>query len=404
MSNTRATINMPKVSVITPAYNSESYIAETIESIQKQTLDDYEHIIVDDGSTDNTESIVRKYAKKDVRIKLLIQKNSGAAAARNRGIEEATGDYIVFIDSDDFVTEDMLKTLFYRASKYNCDLVAYDKYIFDNNSRNSLKEKWLYKTDSLPMVFCPRQDVGNLTFLFAPLSICIFLDRQFVESNCLSFDNRYRRNEDILFVGKVMALANRASVVKKELYYYRVGNSGNLSSTLDKYIDDGWRVVNDLHAFLLERNLLKGHVKQSFYALSCAVLWHYIQNMKTYEGHKYAFSKTRALAVKLDLEKMKDPGDIYTSINFYKEMHHIIGEDYDAYLWRRLEQQGEYVQDLILKINSLDQQLLSTQKLLDEHALNSQRQQETLRGSPKYHIKNFPHSLKTYVKNKLRNS
>lgn len=405
MSNTESKTINPKVSIITPVFNTEKYIAEAIESVQKQNFKDYEHIIIDDGSTDDTVSIIKRYLNKDTKIKLIIQKNSGAASARNRGLKAAKGDYITFIDGDDFVAEDMLNTLFERASKYSCDLISYNKYIFNNNERKSAKETWLYKTESLPEVFCPRRDLGSLTFLFAPLSICVFLERKFVEVNKLTFDSKYRRNEDVLFMGKAMALSNIASIIRKELYYYRVGNKENLSSTLDKFMDDGWMVLKDLHEFLVDQNLLQKHVEQSFYALCSAILWHYISNMKTYKAQKYAFNKTKELARKLSLQKMKDPGDIYTSINFYTEMRNILNGGYDEYLWNSNQRQNDYIANLISTVNNLDDRLNETDKLLNYKMQNSHRQQErqeALRGSPKYHLINFPYSLKVYMKNRIR--
>lgn len=93
---------MPKISVITPAYNAENYIGQTIESVQAQTYKVWEMIIVDDCSTDYTAVLVSDYAKKDPRIKLVkAPKNGGVAAARNLGLEQTTGDYIAFVDSDD---------------------------------------------------------------------------------------------------------------------------------------------------------------------------------------------------------------------------------------------------------------------------------------------------------------
>lgn len=98
------------VSIITPTYNSEKYIEETIASIKAQTHSHWEHLIVDDGSTDGTVSLVRSLAKEDSRIKLMqLKENSGSAIARNRGIKEAKGAYMTFIDSDDIWFPDFIE-------------------------------------------------------------------------------------------------------------------------------------------------------------------------------------------------------------------------------------------------------------------------------------------------------
>lgn len=99
---------MDKVSVITPAYNASKYIASTIESVQSQTHKNWEMLIVDDGSKDSTADIVRKYADKDKRIRLISQKNAGSAAARNNALRNAEGKYICFLDADDLWDKDFL--------------------------------------------------------------------------------------------------------------------------------------------------------------------------------------------------------------------------------------------------------------------------------------------------------
>jgi len=95
-----------KISVIVPVYNAERYISRCVDSILKQTYSDWELLLVDDGSKDNSLAILNDYGKKDSRIRTFHQENAGAGAARNVGLENAIGDYIVFIDSDDFVEPD----------------------------------------------------------------------------------------------------------------------------------------------------------------------------------------------------------------------------------------------------------------------------------------------------------
>ena len=101
----------PLVSVIMPAYNSEKYLGKSIESALAQAYEKFELIIVDDGSKDGTKSIVEQYAKNDIRIKLLEQANQGVSAARNKGLDTATGEYVAFLDSDDLWDADNLSVM-----------------------------------------------------------------------------------------------------------------------------------------------------------------------------------------------------------------------------------------------------------------------------------------------------
>jgi len=120
---------MPKISVIVPVYNIENYIEECIKSILNQTLRDFELLLVDDGSTDNSLNICREYEKKDNRIKVIHKKN-GLSDARNAGIEKACGKYFCFIDGDDFIANDTLENMYNLILKNNsqiavCNMVRY---------------------------------------------------------------------------------------------------------------------------------------------------------------------------------------------------------------------------------------------------------------------------------------
>lgn len=112
-----------KVSVIIPVYNCEKYIKECIESLINQTLKECEFIFINDGSTDRSKEIIEEYTKKDNRIKLINQKNSGVSIARNTGLEHASGKYIGFVDGDDYIDFDMYKKLYDTISNSNIDLV-----------------------------------------------------------------------------------------------------------------------------------------------------------------------------------------------------------------------------------------------------------------------------------------
>lgn len=117
---------MAKVSVIIPVYNVEQYLKRCLDSIINQTLKDIEIILVNDGSTDNSLLICEEYAQKDERIKIVTRKNGGLSAARNTGLEHATGDYIGFIDSDDWVDTNFYEKLYNAAIENDCDITFGD--------------------------------------------------------------------------------------------------------------------------------------------------------------------------------------------------------------------------------------------------------------------------------------
>lgn len=118
--------NSVKVSVILPIYNQEKYLAAALDSLQNQTLKDAEFICVNDGSNDNTLKILQEYASKDSRIKIINQNNQGCGCARNNGLKIAKGEYIAFLDPDDWLASNALEKLYTKAKKQNCDMVVFN--------------------------------------------------------------------------------------------------------------------------------------------------------------------------------------------------------------------------------------------------------------------------------------
>ena len=114
-----------KISVIIPAYNAEKFLVESIESVINQTIDDFEIIVIDDGSTDSTLDILRNYEESYEDFIVICQDNSGPAAARNRGLDVAKGEYIYFLDADDVLELDALESLYNAAKRRKSDLVGH---------------------------------------------------------------------------------------------------------------------------------------------------------------------------------------------------------------------------------------------------------------------------------------
>ncbi len=129
---------MAKISIIVPMYNSEKHIKKCLESILNQTYEDFELLLINDGSTDITESIIKKYD--DDRIKYYKNENQGIGKARNYGIEKSKGEYIVFIDSDDYVEKTMLEKLINKIESDKLDIVICDYY---RKNKNRIKEEKL---------------------------------------------------------------------------------------------------------------------------------------------------------------------------------------------------------------------------------------------------------------------
>lgn len=127
---------MPKLSILIPIYNVEQYLVECLDSVINQTLKDIEIICLNDGSTDNSLSIIKDYAKKDTRIKIIDKQNSGYGHTMNIGLDNATGEYIGIVEPDDYIQLDMYEVLYNKATENNVDLIKADFYRFTGNGDN----------------------------------------------------------------------------------------------------------------------------------------------------------------------------------------------------------------------------------------------------------------------------
>ena len=119
-------VKRPVVSVVVPVYNTEPFLAECLHSLEKQTLTDIEIILVNDGSTDNSGRLLREYAGKDARFVYVEQENQGLSAARNTGMEHASGHYLAFLDSDDWLEREALEQLAGRCQEHDLEVLYYD--------------------------------------------------------------------------------------------------------------------------------------------------------------------------------------------------------------------------------------------------------------------------------------
>ena len=156
---------MPKISVIVPVYKAEKFLATCIESILNQTYGNLEIILVDDGSPDSCGKICEKYALSDSRVKVVHQKNAGVAAARNVGLDLAEGDYVTFVDSDDYIQPQMYEKMIRCAEHNHCDLVMCDcikvysdgrKTIYSHNIHGGLYEEKQLHQEYYPHLLITR--------------------------------------------------------------------------------------------------------------------------------------------------------------------------------------------------------------------------------------------------------
>lgn len=237
-----------KISVIVPVYNSEEYLDRCIESILGQTYKSFELIIVDDGSSDNSWKILEVYSKRDNRIKIIHQENAGPGIARNRGIEEATGEYVVFVDSDDFID----KNYFSKLSKKTEDVIFIDVNQVNESFELICTEYMSDKREVSKEEFIRGQMTGKINWGGVRKAV----KRDLLEKFNIRYSN-HKIGEEAIFSFLILYYATSFSFIEGAVYTY-INRKGSQS---DFKTDDPWGSV----AEVLKREILKIG-KYSFYA------------------------------------------------------------------------------------------------------------------------------------------
>lgn len=236
----------PKVSIIVPVYNVENFIHECINSILKQTFTDFELILVDDGSVDLSGAICDDYSKQDKRIKVIHKENGGQSSARNRGIEAAKGDYIGFIDSDDWISDEMYMILYTKAIDTNADIIACNIIMHNKDLTNHL---YCDKADDS---FYDRNSAMNELYLNERLTFspCNKLYKKELFKG-ISFKEGYIL-EDMDFAYRIIHQANTIYYTGEALYHYRYNHESTMRRVFSKKRLDEFEVRNNMYTFYLE--------------------------------------------------------------------------------------------------------------------------------------------------------
>lgn len=213
---------MVSLSVIVPIYNNEAYLPSALDSIINQTLGDIEIICIDDGSTDSTPEILKKYSDKDSRIRVITRKNSGYGKSMNVGIDEARGEYIGIVESDDYVSKRMFATLLSVARKKNADIVKSDYYEFGE----TIGKRYI-RTPTYPEAYGKviSAYTNEEIYHFRMNTWCGIYRRDFLRLHGIKHNETPGASyQDNGFWFKTITLAERVVFVRGAFYYYRQDN------------------------------------------------------------------------------------------------------------------------------------------------------------------------------------
>lgn len=214
---------MPKVSVIIPVYNVEKYLVQCLESIKNQTLTDIEVICINDGSTDLSLEILTNFAQNDNRFIIINKKNEGQGIARNYGIEKAGGEFLIFVDSDDWLEENALELCYNKIKNDNSDILFFNNYKYFEKSNQKSKNDYISIYKGFWEKPFTKEDAKNNIFLGNALTFKMY-KTNFIRNNNIRYSS-HRFMEDMIFYYKSIFLSTRLSCLNEYVYNYRIHTS-----------------------------------------------------------------------------------------------------------------------------------------------------------------------------------
>ncbi len=298
---------MKKISVIIPVYNQLEFFKKCINSVCNQAYRNIEIICVDDGSTDGVEQYLDQIAKNDNRIIVIHQENAGESNARNRALELASGDYITFIDCDDWIDEEMYKVLITEAEAYDLDIVASSWYkeLDDKTEviRNEQEvEKGVINRESLLKYIYMRDSYRGFAYMWNKL---FKRELIFSDKGILKFDESLKLGGDVLYLAQLATSANKTKYIDSPFYHYRIRiNSGSHSTDLERRKD--WIRAYELTINHLEKNNVDKEIVD--YAIRF-MAYH------AFEGASIAIELNNENSKKYFQEIMKRNAEIYIKLN-----------------------------------------------------------------------------------------
>ena len=276
-----------KVSVIVPVYNVEAYLEKCLESLGRQTLKEIEIIVIDDESPDNCNDIIKKYEKKYNTIKGYRKKNGGVSDARNYGIDKAQGEYIAFVDGDDYVSLDMYERMYEKAKQGHFDIVVCDlNYVYSDGRKIRVSSEI-------------NSDTTDIKKTYVNMYPCVW--NKIYKKELFDTGIRFKKGvwfEDVDFLYKIFPYIKTIGVIKEPFNQY-VQRPDSITKTFDKrlynYIDN----FNDLITFYKERKIYDNYYSQLEY---CYVRYLYATFIKQATNFDYKEFKK---ALNLSIENVK---------------------------------------------------------------------------------------------------
>ena len=343
----------PDVSVIIPVFNAALYLRECLDSVLNQTLKKIEVICVDDGSEDESLSILREYENADSRVKVFHQNNLGGGAARNKGLDIAKGKYLSFLDADDFFDLKMLREAYNKCERIGADICIYKVRRYDDVTKKYSVDKGSFIESNFPV----KASTDIRTFSGKELGSYIFntfqtwpwnkmFRRKYIDKLGIRFQEIYRTN-DLYFVNTALMRCERITVVRLELINYRVGTTNNCQSTNNKAPTDFHKALCALYEEVCKEG--NNAFMCSFYNLYVRSCNYNLNSVFEQDADAYAYLYRYLHEEGFEqVDPMKINREIITSENraAYKECQMVKGMTFEEYMVDKLRYNRNLVQVL----------------------------------------------------------
>jgi glycosyltransferase involved in cell wall biosynthesis len=315
--------NPIKFSVIIPVYNVKDYLSECLDSIVGQTLTDIEIICVDNGSMDESLEILKKYAKRDKRIKILEIGRSNAGAARNAGLAVANGEFLYFIDSDDYCETDLLEKCYKKITEDKADVLVFRASMFDTTTKKHEILSYSLVDNNLPtkIPFKPAEMKNHLFNSFQNWPWDKVFRHEFIKEKNISFQEVVRAN-DVMFVYLALAQAKKITILDDVLIHYRVGNKNSLQATNHLAPVAFWDAYRKTKEMLTKVGVYDVFERTYLNETMKGILYNY-HSVKTKEAKEYIYALIR-YGAEIEFSFMKHDKKYYEDKNAYDEFREIV--------------------------------------------------------------------------------
>ncbi len=290
----------PKVSVIVPVYNAQIFLRQALDGLVEQTLKEIEIICVDDGSTDDSLGILQQYALTDKRVKVFSQENYGAGVARNKGLEAASGEYVIFLDCDDMFDKTMCMKAYQQIERDKSDVVIFGANNFFEDGRK-ISADWMLDHDLIGGVQkLETKDCYDFIFNISGSNPWNKLfRRKYIAENGLLFQD-IKKSNDVYFVNMALALSSRISFLNEKLVDYRVSENSIQGADSGEGFEF-YYALKYLKEKLIERGFFQ-RVKKSFERMALQHCTDKIWNAKSYNSFCKMYAEYSKIADELGIK------------------------------------------------------------------------------------------------------